>query len=1011
MSGLTKSVRSKLWSASTTVKFGEIELEPTAAANVALSPDGKAILAVCLNHTLRAWNTDSGRLTAEASLLAGDKDQRNQLVMPPTQKSLIQVVDQLGQAGDLYYIVAYVPHEKRFRFWAMLDTEVGEDTLREVHPDLSFIPPIDEILDTSIWILEEFYIIPGSNWQRTRLWLRARSGPVSRALQITFNLFDSSAELADTWSTGWQSVSHGFQGIDSIAQHAPAEFANEVEPISSMELSEKWLDFLLWPGRFSSGTLETAISTYAQKNKVRQIAVSNSKNSLRDRIDKIVAAGAASTQSEAITRIAQNQILVEQWHSLFSLIKELHKLRGENLSLVIDPEDQLPWISCADAVAPVRTCASLESWTLNQSKGVLDQRLLTGGHESDHAGNTHRLLTLASSIRDILPSTYQDDFRDLLSKDALEEPSLTPTDRLEALHKDSALSDAISNDDYDKCLTLLEQAQFHRLLTVDSINSLLSLVIEAKQAERRMQEEITAMGRKQLLRTTQEAVALNLQVIADVCLLILFVFWEVHPDDVKAVPDVTDTGDLYAPLIEEYQRQLSLDFLAKKTRTLEKIQRRRSDQMDEDGSPNAKSRTKESKHQTISTTLLESMFMSGWRQLPTPSDMSLMQLLTMWPRWWIATLDLHERFEDFTAHVFADLIKNGDHKLAYEFLPHVSVTPWSTYLKGRLFITTGDCKKAAPCFRDSALSLGKSNCVIFWSVSRLIPDLALGSFDINAADTAELVDPYERESFTAGLALYYKHVLSLFAYVKAHAYTADFAALALEALNQDPSSGDAKLEEDLASRLFTASLHTSRFDQAYSALSSISNPALRKANLQTFMQTLINQGRNDLLLSYPYTTMAADADAVLASLASKSTLQTATKYYNTLYFFRMHRGNLKGAAQASFHRLRHLQSTLETGDVRIQEAYLITINALACLSHDEAWIISEAGSSGVVESHRGSGVPISFTKVAEAQKRVARAVLTLADLRIEYQAELDRVSDLEGGRFAFGGDGDRMDVL
>jgi len=40
-----------------------------------------------------------------------------------------------------------------------------------------------------------------------------------------------------------------------------------------------------------------------------------------------------------------------------------------------------------------------------------------------------------------------------------------------------------------------------------------------------------------------------------------------------------------------------------------------------------------------------------------------------------------------------------------------------------------------------------------------------------------------------------------------------------------------------------------------------------------------------------------------------------------------------------------------------------------------------------------------------------RRIVTIEDIRREYQEELDRLAALEQGKFAFAGNGDAMDVL
>lgn len=77
--------------------------------------------------------------------------------------------------------------------------------------------------------------------------------------------------------------------------------------------------------------------------------------------------------------------------------------------------------------------------------------------------------------------------------------------------------------------------------------------------------------------------------------------------------------------------------------------------------------------------------------------------------------------------------------------------------------------------------------------------------------------------FSDGLPKYYHHVLGLFEKARAYTYAADFARLGLNSLM---GSEDPKLRSELLQRLFTASIQTSRFEEAYAALVRHSDSAL-----------------------------------------------------------------------------------------------------------------------------------------------------------------------------------------
>lgn len=101
--------------------------------------------------------------------------------------------------------------------------------------------------------------------------------------------------------------------------------------------------------------------------------------------------------------------------------------------------------------------------------------------------------------------------------------------------------------------------------------------------------------------------------------------------------------------------------------------------------------------------------------------------------------------------------------------------------------------------------------------------LALGLFSIEDSDAAALVSETERNYFSEGLPKYYHHILGLFEKARAYTYAADFARLGLRTLM---GKEDEELKTELLQRLFTASIQTSRFDEAYTAMTRHSDTAL-----------------------------------------------------------------------------------------------------------------------------------------------------------------------------------------
>jgi hypothetical protein len=174
----------------------------------------------------------------------------------------------------------------------------------------------------------------------------------------------------------------------------------------------------------------------------------------------------------------------------------------------------------------------------------------------------------------------------------------------------------------------------------------------------------------------------------------------------------------------------------------------------------------------------------------------------------------------------------------------------------------------------------------------------------------------------------------------------------------------------------------------------------------------VSQKRVPLLLTYPFAGLYKEADEVLANMAKKTlNMSVQPQYHKVLYTWRINKDDYRGAAQCAFDRLERLKTDSEVTrnpeDRRLVEAYLLLINTLVCVGKDEAWVIKESVNGGMSGLGKGKNATTNGFSAGVGTKR---SIVTLDDVRREYQEELDRLAAMEQGQFAFAG-GDAMDVL
>ena len=71
-------------------------------------------------------------------------------------------------------------------------------------------------------------------------------------------LFDDAKALTATWENDWVSVDSGPLSIERLKQNPsnPSEWDPETFNLFEIDLNQKWLEFLFFPGRFTTATLE-----------------------------------------------------------------------------------------------------------------------------------------------------------------------------------------------------------------------------------------------------------------------------------------------------------------------------------------------------------------------------------------------------------------------------------------------------------------------------------------------------------------------------------------------------------------------------------------------------------------------------------------------------------------------------------------------------------------------------------------------------------------------------------
>ncbi|KAI9800059.1 MAG: hypothetical protein M1825_004241 [Sarcosagium campestre] len=995
------------WQRSHTIRYGNVNLETATATSIAFSPassleDKHHMLTVGLDHTLTCWNLNTGKIDYRSDLLdvSHHTQESRKHFIDPSQTALVDVVNQSLRGGkDRYYVVTFSPlGPGQFKFWAVSDGDSdGTIDVEDLHPDENLEPPLPSSEILEIWTMTQFKLMPTDAPGTMTLWVLWKNNTQYRLQSLRFDLLDISA----TWQTEWVTTA-----TETLRDEPFPELAND----GALDPTDKWLEYLFSPGRFSEAAIEASLSIYNQNINGQRDQNTRPATCLQDSVCSAVAS------SVTLTRSVEGDLEFErfrtdtnfQWRRFFRIVADLERKRGEALSLGFDTFTDMPWVVSADGCIVIRNCDDTEmiwhnDWVADRaSSAVLS-------HHKAHFLKAHRLpevAKMAALVR--VASSFRDNFSEALihsctmvmRSEILQEPSQSVQARIRSFYDRSNFAGQVSDDDYDLLVGSMAELGGTKGLTTQLFTNVIGSISQRKQRTK-TDVTLTIFGELTLVKGAQEIIHLNGQILFN--LLVFLVFLWVEELERKS-PAGLAVPEIYVDILRLLKEFEVLNWMAK-TRRLE-IPAQPVDEL-ETSVTRKKSPHKENRMSTV----LQYPWIRMWKPLWLKRYRTMSSMLTESIKHVIADIGLSNP-TDYDQQVMwqqRTLLRRGDLNLAAEFIAYQPNTAWAQYIKGRYYLLTGDFAVAVIHFKKAAFNLdAKANRE------------GASSFALNEQD--DLLRSTDHEYFNAGLPAYYNHVAELFETGKAFTYVADAATLGLQFMLGSPGDSETqRMRTSLLSRLFSSSVETCSFDRAYSALLRYSDRALQHKDLDKLLTRMCNVNAIPQLLSLPLLSLQIEAEALLEAKSKTAfNLIAGPPYHKILYAWRVKRHDMKGAATVLHERLQRLRSVALSGrgasqTAELMQEYLLLINALATMGPDEAWILAEERKSVDDSTVFGTAKPL----FGKSSSRPTRKLVTIADVRKEYQAELDRMACIESDRFAFSGgggggaegDADAMDIM
>jgi nuclear pore complex protein Nup160 len=992
-----------------TVKYDKINMELTAATSAAVTSmghnDTAFLFTICLDHRMRVWDVRTGQILYTGDIVDSNRDPQDndgKWTIEPSQHNLIRIVE---TAQGQCLVVTYSPvGSGEFKFWKVKANNQGSILVADCFPKHTLHPPPTGQNET--WTMADFGV--ALHEEGPELWALWKNNLSYRVRALQVHLKSSKAPFSAPWTGVF------LDNISPVAQRA-----TKCDPTDE---TERWLDLIFSPGRFARSTLETALAMYEKGSGTAKDSSSKGSKTLAESICAVIGS-AVSLDHNSKGDTDHEQFRKDsglQWKRFYRLLVELDKQRGEALALVVDSELGMPWVLCADLAGAVRQCSNLD---------------LVSHNMSAPEKNSEEVARLIKTGLDFV-GHFREDIEQLcraaLRSEMFEDSDMTDEERLQFFYDKAAFYLTVPDDVANEVVYSL--GQNFRTVTPALYEDLFDLLkADSDENSRELQYAFTPLGQSLVVRATQDTSELHWQILFSQ--LILLVHMEFEIDDEEATLHARfDIGAVYRKMLTTLRRLEHIKWMTKTEMTAPvPASSRQSLSLPGTASPALSRRSKDEPH---TVTALEGIL--GHLLGVTETDnQPLMSSITDV----VTNLCAHDSDIELLPHLHQCFLLKADRPdLALQLSPFADQDCFSTYVQGRVFLALQDYDTAAEYFKKAAIGLSKLHPDHLVTMPILIIGLGISMKHIGK-HSCGLLDDMEWKLLNSGLPKYYSHIVNLFDKQKAYSFVIDFARLALQFTDKnDPES--AAIDAEILSRLFTAATTISHFDMAHSALLSMKDEAMQKSYLCRLVEKMCETGQNRELVALPFAGLQDKVDEILLEKCKtvKDVLHSPVPYHQVLYAWRVSRNDYRGGAAVLHDRLqklRHMGEGDKLGaedvmDTQVTRQYLLLINALSCIEPKQAFILEDLpederigqmklGDVVDMESLKAvvgnrddaflDNIDRAMAKNSRRPQETPRKAITLADLRKQYQEELDRIVAIQTDQFEFTGDeADEMDI-
>ncbi|MCJ1421970.1 hypothetical protein MMC32_008337, partial [Xylographa parallela] len=838
------------WQGNMTIRHDGQVLDQNTVVSAYPSPDKRHILAVCLNHTLKAWNLETGKITFSKDLLDKRREPQEvpKIMLDPSISTAMQVFEAHSSLrGDQYYIATFSPQQSGiFKFWGVRDADHAEKGVRDLYPENVLKVPDPD--DGALWTMADFRVTTTRDSSDIDIWVLVR---LNRRYKLYHKVTDME-DLPRNWARGWSLAVVG--SANSQYSVEPPARMSDIDPEDS---TEKWLDFIFCPGRVPEVILEAGLTIYKSTRDPGSEKIT--KGSLQERVAHSVGSNVRFDVTNADIGIYREHAHLE-WMNFWSIVSDLDQSRWEPLSFALDEFSGMPWLTFGDGCSAVRACGDLEKMAYNTEYDLRVHLRETHERTIESANIRCRkelddlavLVGAAAQFRASFSETLQTQCAKAVQQELWQDSLYSVPVQIQSFYESCNFVDEISDKQYNDVVVALRAAG-----GLESFDTAFVLELVEKFLQP-MSTEVsglvsTRFGLRLLVKGARELITLHKRVLTDILLFVVFIDMEVDREEYDL--ERFEAARVYTEVLGLLRQYQMLEWLATTIRPdpHEKAESGSSDNLTPQHTPGRL------------TTVLENLFAVDTRpQSYTTISQSesvtgnIEDLL----KWVTGGNDPTVTMERVLVNIQCNLLQNNNIDLASSFLLFQPSTAWATYIRARLHLLRNEFPDAAIFFQKAAYGLSRPNPTINYPLA-----------------SAHLLSPLAAAALSSGPANYHAHILALFEPPRAHTHIQTFARLALQFAPPPDQAAD------LLARLFAASLALADYPAAHSALARYADRALQLRALRALVAAMVVEGAVDDLLALPFTNLAADVDGILAEHARRERggpSENAAPFYRVL---------------------------------------------------------------------------------------------------------------------------------